>query len=324
MSAPEALEIRAYRPGDEEAILRGFRATFGVERTLEEWRWSFPPVAGTRTIEVAFDSQGELVAHYAAIPVALQRRGEALQGGQVVDVFTRRKLGLFRRRGPLTRTLESFLARHCGPGRIELLFGFPSLRAAALGRATEVYPVEAGVGRFTIAAAAGRARWPGWRRAVQLGWERSALDRLWSEATPRYALSAIRDADWFRRRYLERPRRDYLQLGVRRRGRLRAWGVAALAAERARWVDLLWDGDDDGDLALLADEIRRRAAATGAREIELWLSGDDAAAAVLAGLGWRPEIHPDLRLVGRSFTPRLGDREIVDRLYVTLGDSDLA
>lgn len=324
MSAPEQLEIRAYRPGDEEAIVRGFRATFGVERTLEEWRWSFPPVAGSRTIEVAYDGQGELIAHYAAIPVAMQSRGGALLGGQVVDVFTRRKLGLFRRRGPLTRTIESFLARHCGPGRIDLLFGFPSLRAAALGRATEVYPAEAAVERFTLATACAPARRPRWRRAVQLGWERTALDRLWLEAAARYPLSAIRDADRFLRRYVERPGRDYLQLGVRRRGRVRAWGVATFAQERARWVDLLWDGDDDGDLALLAAEIHRRAAASGAGEIELWLSGDDAAAAVVADLGWRRQVHPELRLVGRSFTPRLGDREIVDHLYVTLGDSDLA
>ena len=322
MSAPDGVEIRAYRSGDEEAIVRGFRATFGVERTVEEWRWSFPPLGGAPTVEVAFDALGELVAHYAAIPVAMQSRGRELLAGQVVDVFTRRKLGLFRRRGLLTRTIESFVARHCGPGRIELLFGFPSLRAAALGRTTGVYPAEGGVGRWTRPTSGAGARL-GWRRSLQRGWDRTALDQLWSEAGPRYGLSAIRGAAWFHWRYLARPRREYLQFGVRRRGRTRAWGVVALAPERARWVDLLWDGDDDGDLALLAGEARRLAAESGAREVELWLSGDVSAAAVLAELGWHREVHPDLRLVARSFTPALTDREIVARLYVTLGDSDL-
>lgn len=322
MTDLDAVEIRAYRPGDEQAILAGFHAAFGVLRTLEEWRWSFPPLEGTPTVEVATDAAGRLVAHYAAIPVALRQAGRQILAGQVVDVFTRRKLGLFRRRGLLTRTIESFLRRWCGPGRLELLYGFPSLRAAALGRATDVYPAEAGVLRWTAPAARRHAPL-GWRRSIERGWNRASLERLWSAAADRYPLAVVRDADWFRHRFLERPRRDYLQLGVRRGGAARAWGVLALGGERARWADLLWDGQQSGDLALLAGEVRRLAARAGAREVELWLSGDPAAGEVLADQGWASAPHPDLRLVARSFTPALGDREAVERLYVTLADSDL-
>lgn len=322
MSEPETIEIRACRPGDELAILAGFRAAFGVERSVEEWRWSFPPVDGQATVEVALDAAGQLVAQYAAIPVRFQRAGRRFLAGQVVDVFTRRKLGLFRRRGLLTRTIESFLARWCGPGRLELLYGFPSLRATALGRATEVYPVDAAVRRFRAAAGRRRARL-GWRRTIERGFSRASLDTLWAAAAGRYPLSAVRDADWFLRRFEQRPRRDYLQLGVRRAGRTRAWGVIALGGERARWADLVWDGADAGDLALLADEMRRIAARADAREVELWLAGDPRAGAALGELGWAPEDHPDLRLVARSFAPQLDARAIVGELYVTLADSDL-
>lgn len=322
MTEPEAIRIRGYREGDERAILAGFRDAFGVERSEEEWRWSFPPLDGGRTIELATDVDGRLIAHYAAIPVSFRLGDRRFLAGQVVDVFTRRKLGLFRRRSLLTRTIDSFLARWGGPGRLELLYGFPSLRAAALGRATEVYPAESGVLRWTARGARRPARF-GWRRSLERGWSRTGLDRLWAAAADRYPLAAIRDADWFRRRFLDRPRRDYLQLGVRRAGATRAWGVLALGAERARWADLVWDGESTGDLALLADEMRRLTVHAGLGEVELWLSGDARASALFADLGWAGEVHPDLRLVARSFVPALGHGEAVETLYVTLADSDL-
>lgn len=322
MTGPEAIEIRAWRPGDEHGILAGFRDAFGVERSLEEWHWSFPPFAGGRSVEVAFDAKGQLIAHYAAIPVGFQQAGRPLLAGQVVDVFTRRKAGLFRRRGLLTRTIESFLARCSGPGRLELLYGFPSLRAAALGRATEVYPAEAAVLRLRAPVAPHPARL-GWRRRIERGWSRTSLDALWAAAGGRYPLSAVRDADWFLRRFERRPRRDYLQLGVRRAGRTRAWGVLAAGGERARWADLVWDGAAADDLLLLADEMRGLAARAGASEVELWLTGDPLAGAALAGQGWAAEEHPEVRLIARSFVPDLAHHDIVERLYVTLADSDL-
>jgi hypothetical protein len=99
--------------------------------------------------------------------------------------------------------------------------------------------------------------------------------------------------------------------------------VLAPGGERARWADLVWDGADAGDLLLLADEMRGLAARAGASEVELWLAGDPLAGAALAGRGWAMEQHPEVRLVARSFVPRLAHDEIVARLYLTLADSDL-
>lgn len=304
MTADPALEIRALRPTDEPAVRDGFERAFGVRRSLEEWRWKFDPRPHGRAIEVAFDARGELVAHYAALPVEMQRQERHFLAGQIVDVFTRRKLGLFRRRGPLTRTIESLVARCCGPGRLELLYGFPSLRALELGRATGVYPAEAAVPRLQapLAPVAPPSRLA--RRLVQRGFDASGLDALWSAAALRYPLAAVRDAAWYRRRFLDRPGVAYEQLGVRRRGRPAAWAVVRAEPERLRWADLVWDGESAADL-------------------ELWLSGDDEAAGVLRDLGWRAEPHPELRLAARSFVADLEHQELVRRLYLTLADSDL-
>jgi hypothetical protein len=314
-------EIRGYRAGDERAIVAGFAEAFHVERTLEEWRWRFPP-APEPAIELGFDRDGELVAHYAAIRVRMRRSGRDFDAAQVVDVFTGRKLGLFHRGGPLNRVIESFLTRRCGAGRIELLFGFPSLRAHALGRATGVYPADGEVTRLAAAARASGPRLGRWRW-LQRGFDAHALDALWRAAASRYALAAVRDAAWFRRRYLTRPGVAYDQLGVRRGGRVAVWGVLRLDQEPARWADLVWDGADPADLEALARAARAAAAAAGRRELELWLGGDPAAAAVLAAGDFRAGPHPDLRLVCRSFVADLDHAEAVAGLYVTLGDSDL-
>lgn len=243
--------------------------------------------------------------------------------GQVVDVFTLQKRGLFRRAGLLTRTIDAFLRTFCGAGGIELLFGFPSLRAAALGQATEVYPVTAPAPRHRRRPD-GAERPLGFSRFVSEGFDAAALDRLWRRSAPRYAWSAVRDADWHRHRFLARPGGGYRHLIVRQAGEPRAAAVLRAEGARLLWVDLVWDGRSVEDLALLESEVRRRGRAAGAEEVELWLGGDVEAATALAALGWPEEAHPDLVLVVRSLVADAGHEEIAERLYFTLADSDLA
>lgn len=323
MPSAGAFEIRPYRSGDEVEIERGFERAFGRRRPAAEWRWKFPEVDGRRTIEIARDGEGALAAHYAAVPVAMQRPERRFLAGQVVDVFTLQKSGLFRRSGLLTRTIEGFLATFCGRGRIEVLFGFPSLRAAALGRATEVYPVTAPVPR-RVRSAAGRPASLGFARFVSEGFDSDGLDRLWQRSAARYPWATVRDAAWHRRRFLARPGGIYRHLLVRHGGEPRAAAVLRAEEHRLLWVDLVWDGRSLDDLALLEAEVRRRAGPVGATTIELWLGGDRAAATALEELGWPEEAHPDLLLVTRSLVDDVAHDEIARRLYFTLADSDLA
>jgi len=323
LTAPGDFEIRPYREGDESEIEQGFERAFGKRRGAAEWRWKFPAVAGRRTIEIARDGGGALAAHYAAVPVAMQRPERRFLAGQVVDVFTLQKRGLFRRSGLLTRTIEGFLATFCGRGRIELLFGFPSRRAAALGRATEVYPVTAPVARRQRSPAGAPASL-GFARFVSEGFDAAGLDRLWQRSASRYPWAAVRDAAWHRHRFLERPGGNYRHLLVRHGGEPRAAAVLRVEGARLLWVDLVWDGRSVDDLALLEAEVRRRARPAGATTIEIWLGGDRQAGSALDALGWPEEEHPDLLLVVRSLVDDARHDEVAERLYFTLADSDLA
>ncbi|HEX2164968.1 MAG TPA: GNAT family N-acetyltransferase, partial [Thermoanaerobaculia bacterium] len=86
MSRPPP-EIRDYRPGDEEAIDRAFRRAFGAGRSLAEWAWKFPAGDGGREHVVVAVAGGEVVAHFAAQPVAVQVDGRILRAGHSVDAF---------------------------------------------------------------------------------------------------------------------------------------------------------------------------------------------------------------------------------------------
>ena len=153
---------------------------------------------------------------------------------------------------------------------------------------------------------------------------RSSWRPNWRRSAPRYAWSAVRDADWHRHRFLARPGGGYRHLIVRQAGEPRAAAVLRAEGARLLWVDLVWDGRSVEDLALLESEVRRRGRAAGAEEVELWLGGDVEAATALAALGWPEEAHPDLVLVVRSLVADAGHEEIAERLYFTLADSDLA
>jgi GNAT superfamily N-acetyltransferase len=65
------LDLRAYRQGDESAILQLFQQSFNRTMPLEFWNWRFRdnPAAGPM-IDLAWDGDA-LVAHYAVSPVTL-------------------------------------------------------------------------------------------------------------------------------------------------------------------------------------------------------------------------------------------------------------
>jgi hypothetical protein len=323
MSADGAYTLRAYAPGDETAIQRGFAEVFGVRRSLAEWRWKFlAPPCGSRIV-LAFDAAGELVCQYAALEIAVTWAGRPLRAAQIVDVFSRRRRGLGRRGGAFEGTLERFLAECAAPtGGVGFVYGFPGERHQRAGTLTGHYFAPATVERLARpVGAVATADWRPRRRWVSEGFDAHGTDRLWLRSRARYPNATVRDAAWFLWRYERRPGGRYLQLGVRRAGELRAWGVVDLdtAPATARWVDLLWDGEQTGDLAALAAAVEERA---GERAVELWLRGDAAARAVLLERGYAGTPEPLLRLSAIAFDPHLSVPEILASFYLTMGDSD--
>lgn len=123
--------IREYKQGDESQINCLFNQVFNERRTLEEWEWKFRdnPVSDLNLITVA-EVEGEIVGHYASIPVVLQCYNERLLFGQSVDTFvhpdyrgSKILLDLFKRHE------ETFIQRGYVGG-----FGFPNRQAYIVGK----------------------------------------------------------------------------------------------------------------------------------------------------------------------------------------------
>lgn len=315
-------EIRAYRRGDEHEIQRAFVEVFGVERPLNEWRWKFEqPPRGSRIV-LAFDREGRLACQYAAIVLDVAWFGGTIGAGQIVDVLSRARGGLGRRGGPFLRTVETFLDRERGAGGLSFIFGFPGERHQRLGELGGLYNRTAPVARFECELGRRRGNPGAGGRRISEGYDATALDLLWRRSAERYPAAALRDSRWFAWRYAARPAADYLQIGVHQRGRPRAWGVLSVAGGSARWVDLVWDGAEPGDLAMLAAEVEARSRERGASRVELWLQNDAAAAAILRDRGYATAPDPERRLSVIVLDPRLDLDRVVSNLYLTLGDSD--
>jgi hypothetical protein len=336
VNAPGTYTLRAYAPGDEEAIERGFGEVFGVARSRAEWRWKFlAPPRGSRIL-LAFDDAGELVCQYAAITVDVSWGGEPLLAAQIVDVFSRRRRGLGPRGGAFQLTMERFLAACAAPtgeGGVGFVYGFPGERHQRAGAVTGHYFDPATVERLTLRLPIAPAppRWTPARSWISEGFDAHATDRLWQRSRQRYPNATVRDAAWFHWRYERRPGARYVQLGVHRGGEARAWGVVDLSAApaEARWVDLLWDGTRNADLTDLAAAVEERVAAAAASRatcaaasVALWVRGDRQARALLLERGYCGAPEPHLRLSAIPFDPRVTVPKVLAEFYLTMGDSD--
>lgn len=314
-----ACELRPYAPGDEGSINRGFNEAFGLERSLGEWEWKFDAAEG-RWILVAVDPGGEVVAHYAAVPVRFQVDGAVLRAGQPVDVFCLRRPELVH--GMLfVRLVREFYRVFGAPERLALLFGFPSERPLRLGKAKMSYGDPVSVPVWRRRSGGRRAWWTG--HTVRQGFEAAALDRLWERSAHRYPVASVRDGAWFRRRYTGRPGVEYTHLSAWRQGEVRAWAVLRLLDGVTRWADLVWDGKDPSSLLALEGAVARVARRWGSAEIEMWLANDATAEAVLSKRGWLSAPHPQVKLTALSFLPGVDGNDVVRRCYLTMGDSDL-
>lgn len=328
VSEPE-YSIRAFAPGDEDAVNRGFNDAFHLDRQLDEWAWKFPPDPDGRLIMIA-EHEGEVLAHYAGMPVRLQIEGRVWNACQIVDVYSARKArGSFTRRGVWVQTVEAFFDAFGRSGRSPLLFGFPSPRPLRLGvlqlgyDAMEPQPVRYFSRRPPAPSAGLRRR--AYRAELARDWE-PRLDELWQRVGDQYPVAVVRDARHAARRLAGRPGVRYHRFLLFPRFSFHPVGFAAFRTDggRVRWLDLVWDHRHPGALELASHLSAGLAAQTGAEVEELWLNGDAEGQARLERRGFQEAAEPgQLVMVARAFDPEVDLKAMAAKIYVTMGDSDL-
>lgn len=316
----DEIVVRQYRAGDETAINAGFNRVFGLHRPLEDWLWKYQAEPEGRWIYIAEDASRNLLAYYGALPVRMRAGDFEFRAGQPVDVYSQPEV---RRTKVFTNCYEEFIAAFGRPEALPVMFGFPGGVHFEMGLKLLKYVLMGKVPYWRRERGPGVAL-PAFGYQASEGFDGLAIDELWRRAEHRYRYGAIRNQLWLRRRYTGRPVVDYRHFVVRRRGTPCAWAVAVADRGRLRWADLVWDGREGKALEVLDRAIFRFARDAQCEASELWLGGDHDAAEVLHGVGWRREPHPDnLHMVARCFDPRVDLAELAEKMYVTLGDSDL-
>lgn len=312
--------LRPFRKGDEAAINDGFNRTFGARRTLDDWHWKYPAEPEGRWVMLATTQEGALLAHYGAVASRFRCGTVTVRAGQITDAYAVPEV---QGKRVFTDCYEEFIRAFGRPGCLPLMYGFPNVRHYGMGLKVLKYVP---LGPVPCLRHAGRrgVLLPPWS-GVKKGFDRGAVDDLWRRAEQRYPFGNQRDGAWIGRRYGGRPGVEYVHLSVWRGGCAEAWGVVREMGERLFWIELVWDGVREGALAVLSRSVVKLARRRRLPVVEMWLRGDAAAEAVLAGNGWqrRPEVDA-VRAVARTFQGEVDLDAIGAGWYVTAGDSDLA
>lgn len=237
--------LRKSRKGDEPKIITLAKNAFGKnllpEKHLSEfWDWEFHQnPSGDAQIWVA-DDNGNVVGHYAIIPVRLQIGGIIHTAGLVVDVITH---SAYRYQGMFTELGRTAL-KDAGAEHIPFCMGFPMEGSTA----TIVLPGHFKVGWFIAFTIPVFVRPLNFESIVRklLGnkylarlaglfgslWERlqsligvdastdsleflvttsfpKKIDKFWEDASKDYEIIGVRDFQWLNYRFTNVPGREY-------------------------------------------------------------------------------------------------------------------
>jgi len=119
--------MRAYREGDEEAILGLFRAVSPEKRYdhtewMRWWRWMYKDnPAGSGRIWLA-EYNNKIVGHYAIVPVRLAIAGKTVLASQAMDALTHPDY----RRQRIFESLASKVFSEAAKDGIHIVYGFPN------------------------------------------------------------------------------------------------------------------------------------------------------------------------------------------------------
>jgi predicted N-acetyltransferase YhbS len=343
--------IRKYQPGDERGINQLYNTVFGVNRSLDAWRWKYDQLPRTPLKLIAvLEGAGQIVGQYSSSPLDMVYRGQTVLGTQPMDIAIQDAYRGRQLSKPLFEAWTS-LARASG---VAFAFGFPNPLHYKVGKNILNYPdvgpvmllrryVNPGLGLFkltrlpiTLSAPRRLANWvycclcQSQNVPIDLSIERlecfdERFDVFWSQMTSAYPIIVARTRSYLNWRYVDRTDASYTIYAAHRAGVIEGYVVLALRQQ------LVVQG-------LVADILAVNALVTQAlleRAMEHFFTAevDMVSAWALPG----SKLYETLRRIGfiqrRVAAPLVAmvfDHDAIDasflynprNWYVTLGDSD--
>ena len=328
MPADPRFITRAYRAGDDEAILDLFNRSFPHSpRSVEHFRWKYRdnPFGGGR-ISLTFDPDNRLVGHYCGYPVPFRYDGRDVLAHQIGDTMTDpavRHIG----RGPtsiLGRTALHFYETFCEK-QVAFNYGFnvANIQKFSLRflRSDRVEPVGYRV-RSPLPPIERLERWKRGYRFELVKETSGEWDELFARASGAHRFLVRRDARYVRWRYLECPDVPYILVAVRKFHQLAGWIAFRIIGNRFVWGDALFHPAFEDALEVT---LRHVVPSYPVEIIEAWFPPrPDWLDAALRNLGFETRPHPqDLSVMCVPFLWPEAVARMRESLYYTWGDSDL-
>jgi hypothetical protein len=330
--------IRSYRRGDERQILKLFHRVFAKERSLAHWEWKYRDNPEGAHIHVVETEAGEIVGHYAGIPVRVAVDGEAYVFSQLVDTMVDRdyRRGL-KKPGMFAQLFIKFAEDYGGHDRAAIMYGFPTPEALRIGQRLLGYVPLHQVVKL-VRPVGGVPHQTPWRRVVdvlhqvrvrvrQVARFDTLVDRLWEECRRELQIATIRDARYLNWRYADCPDVMYRLLAAEGMMGASLQGIVVLRFDSlGQGVGFLMDWLVPLRAKAAADQLLERsfeeAELAGLKELHAWLPPSSPWYQYLLDWGFQAA---DARyvLVARTFTPNLPLEFINSRWYYTMGDSDI-
>jgi hypothetical protein len=248
------MEIRPFKPEDAEAVSRLFSRHTSYRRDAAFWLWFNRILPVRPSIVAVAEDAGEVVGHYAILPVELRLPdGKLTTAGHGVHAFVgpshRDRVGIFQ-----ISALAYRLAREAG---LSAVFGFPNERYRLVQEKIERWRAVSVFNAWTKPGAQCAEKAEGRLEPAELddNAQMHQAIRLWEhlDATRDGQVAIAQTARWWMHRYLLHPQKPYALFWYARDGDRRGLVVAkyfqAEAESRAHVVDYaLLRADDAPDM----------------------------------------------------------------------------
>lgn len=319
----QGVTIREPTKDDWIKIAAGFVEAFGVQRSMAEWQWKYGTNFERVHAQIALDSESNLIAYYGSLIGVTQIDGATHKTFIPMDVYRLKRQGTSEAM-VFSALTQDYLKKITDEQKFDVGFGFPGLKHLEIGIKRLGYPDAVAINALQRKPKINKRAKAATTYGLSEQMDTAAVARLWQSARHRYPVAQVRDQVFLEQRFVTHPKADYRYKSLLLGDETQAWAVLRLTVGKLQVVDLIWNGHDDEALRCLDDAIVEEATRQKAKHIEMWLNGDAAANNVLQKAGWATAVPPALGFVALSYTPTVDAENVVRRMYLTLGDSDLA
>jgi Acetyltransferase (GNAT) domain len=337
---------RRYQSGDEHALMALFNTEFGMNRSLDHWRWQFAdnPYGGPYIVLAERTSDRMLVGSHVAMPFPLNVLGRQRIGGHTLDLVVHHD---FRRQGIFETTARACFEWMSGEG-VAAVVAFPNASSypgfvRGLGWHRIVFPHqwERRVGTRhlkggSLTRLAGRVMdvpVRAWSRILRPGRSDGEIrlhskvpneaDALWERIRSREVLSLWKDRRYLAWRYDSNPDHDFEYVCLEKAGGVVAMAVVTVLRDRLVVCELLVPGEVAASGRSLVAAIGLLAADRGLDGVRF--IGHDAGRFREAFAGFARRVAVENVFCGRPLDgdPSLAERFILPENWtLTFGDGD--